>query len=112
MYQILSITTVPEPLSAGFIIMSCRCFSWLMACLSVAVRLSRILLGVQVEVVMSSLTASKNVLSARSLSLGGGGVPSTFATERSVIFVCVGSVVIVKKILSQSHASGKIVDVS
>ena len=40
-----------------------------MACLSVAVRLSRILLGVQV--VMSSLTASKNVLSARSLSLGG-----------------------------------------
>ena len=40
-----------------------------MACLSVAVRLSRILLGVQV--VMSSLTESKNVLSARSLSLGG-----------------------------------------
>ena len=40
-----------------------------MACLSVIVRLSRILLGVQV--VMSSLTASKKVSSARSLSLGG-----------------------------------------
>ena len=86
MYQVLSITTVPEPLSAGFIIMSCRCFSWLMACLSVAVRLSRILLGVQV--VMSSLTASKNVLSAPSLSLGGfqvlllrKGVSSLFALE-------------------------------
>ena len=80
-----------------------------MACLSVAVRLSQILLGVQV--VMSSLTASKNVLSTQSLSLGG--VPSTFVTERSVIFVCVGSVaVIVKKILSQSRASGKIVDFS
>ena len=40
-----------------------------MACLSVIVRLSRVLLGVQV--VMSSLTASKKVSSARSLSLGG-----------------------------------------
>ena len=57
-----------------------------MACLSVAVRLSRILLGVQV--VMSSLTASKNVLSARFLSLGGfqvlllrKGVSSLFALE-------------------------------
>ena len=71
MYQVLSITTVPEPLSAGFIIMSRRCLSWLTACLSVAVRLSRILLGV--PVVMSSLTASKKVSSARSLSVGGGG---------------------------------------
>ena len=69
MYQVLSITTVPEPLSAGFIIMSCRCLSWLMACLSVAVWLSRILLGV--PVVMSSLTASKKVSRARSLSVGG-----------------------------------------
>ena len=40
-----------------------------MACLSVIVRLSRVLLGV--PVVMSSLTASKKVSSARSLSLGG-----------------------------------------
>ena len=40
-----------------------------MACLSVIVRLSRVLLGVQV--VMSNLTASKKVSSARSLSLGG-----------------------------------------
>ena len=99
MYQALSITTVPEPLSAGLIIMSCRCFSWLMACLSVAVRLSRILLGVQV--VMSGLTASKNVLSARSLSLRGGGgggeVLTTFVTERSVIFVRVGSVAVLSK---------------
>ena len=71
MYQVLSITTVPEPLSAGFIIMSRRCLSWLMICLAVAVRLSRILFGV--PVVMSSLTASKKVLSARSLSVGGGG---------------------------------------
>ena len=47
----------PKPLSAGFIVMSFRYFSWLMACRSVAVRLSGILLGVQV--VMSSLTASK-----------------------------------------------------
>ena len=69
MYQDLSITTVPEPLSAGLIMMSCRCLSWLMACPSVAVRLSRILLGLQV--VMSSLTASKKVLRARSLSMGG-----------------------------------------
>ena len=56
MYQDLSITTVPEPLSAGLIMMLCRCLSWLMACRSEAVRLSRILLGLQV--VMSSLTAS------------------------------------------------------
>ena len=27
-YQVFSITTVPEPLSAGFIIISCRCLSW------------------------------------------------------------------------------------
>ena len=40
-----------------------------MVCLSVIVRLSRVLLGV--PVVMSSLTASKKVSSARSLSLGG-----------------------------------------
>ena len=40
-----------------------------MACLSVIVRLSRVLLGV--PVVMSSLTAFKKVSSARSLSLGG-----------------------------------------
>ena len=69
MYQVLSITTVPEPLSAGLIIMSCRRRSWRMACRSVAVRLSRIVLGLLV--VMSSLTASKKVLRARSLSLGG-----------------------------------------
>ena len=69
MYQVLSITTVPEPLSAGFIIISCRCLSWPMACRSVAVRLSRVGLGL--AVVMSSLTASKKVLRALSLSLGG-----------------------------------------
>ena len=40
-----------------------------MACRSVAVRLSRIMLGLQV--VMSSLTALRKVLSARSLSVGG-----------------------------------------
>ena len=91
MYQVLYITTVPEPLSAGFIIMSRRCLSWLMACLSVAVSLSRILLGV--PVVMSSLTASKKVSSARSLSVGGGGgggVPSAFVMERSSKCFCYG----------------------
>ena len=36
----MSITSVPEPLSAGFIIIYCRCFSWPMACRSVAVSLS------------------------------------------------------------------------
>ena len=71
MYQVLSITTVPEPLSAGFIIISCRCLSWPMACRPVTVRLSRV--GVGLVVVMSSLTASEKVLRARSLSLGGGG---------------------------------------
>ena len=52
--------------------------------------------------VMSSLTASKKVLRARSLSLGGGGggVSSTFVMEKSVMFVVCGSIaVFVKKIL-------------
>ena len=44
---------------------------------------------------------------------GGGGVPSTFVVERSVVFVRVRSVaVVVQKIFSKSHASRKIVDVS
>ena len=69
MYQVLSIITVPEPLSAGFITMSCRCLSWRIACRSEEVRLSRIGLGL--HVVMSSLTASKNVSTACSLLVGG-----------------------------------------
>ena len=49
--------------------------------------------------VMSSLTASRKVLRALSQSLGGG-VPSTFVVERSVVFVrCVGVAVFVKKVL-------------
>lgn len=69
MYQVVSITTVPEPLSAGFIIMSLRSLSERMACRSVGVRLSRIVLGLQV--VMSSLTALRKVSRARSRSCGG-----------------------------------------
>ena len=69
MYQVLSIITVPEPLSAAFITMSCRCLSWCIACRSEVVRLSRIGLGL--HVVMSSLTASKNVSRACSLLVGG-----------------------------------------
>ena len=60
---------VVEPLSSGFITMSCRCLSWLIACRSEVVRLSRIGLGLQV--VMSSLTASKNVSRTCSLLVGG-----------------------------------------
>ena len=33
-YQVFSITTVPQPLSAGFIIISCRCLSWHTTCLA------------------------------------------------------------------------------
>ena len=77
-------TTVPETLSVGFIIISCRCLSWPMACCSVAVRLSCVGLGL--AVVMSRLTASKKVSRALSLSLGGvqvillwKGVPCSLA---------------------------------
>ena len=50
--------------------------------------------------VMSSLTASKKVLRALSLSLGGGGVPSTLLMERSVVFIsCASIIVFVKKVL-------------
>ena len=73
MYQVLSIITVPEPLSAGFITMSCLCLSWCIACRSEVVRLSRIGLGL--HVVMSSLTAPKNVSRACSLLVGGFQVP-------------------------------------
>ena len=49
-------------------------------------------------VVMSSLTASKKVVRALSLSLGG--VPSTLVMERSVVFVgCAIIAVFVKKVL-------------
>ena len=71
MYQVLSITTVPETLSVGFIIISCHCLSWSMAFCSVAVRLSCVGLGLGLAVVMSRLTASKKVSRALSLSLGG-----------------------------------------
>ena len=54
MYQVLSIITVPEPLSAGFITMSCRCLSWCIACRSEVVRLSRIGLGLFTLVVLFS----------------------------------------------------------
>ena len=48
--------------------------------------------------VMSSLAASKKVLRALSLSLGG--VPSTLVMERSVVFVgCAIIAVFVKKVL-------------
>lgn len=97
MYQVVSITTIPEPLSAGSIIMSLRSLSERMACRSVGVRLSRIVLGLQV--VMSSLTALRKVSRARSRSYGG--VPSAFVLERGVIFVSVGVVtVLVEKIFS------------
>ena len=53
MYQVLSIITVPEPLSSGFITMSCRCLSWCIACRSEVVRLSRIGLGLHVVMYIS-----------------------------------------------------------
>ena len=55
MYQVLSIITVLETLSPGFITIFCRCLSWRIACRSEVVRLSRI--GLSLHVVMSSLTA-------------------------------------------------------
>ena len=45
--------TVPEPLSAGVITMSCRCLSWRIACRSEVVRLSRIGLGLHVVMSVS-----------------------------------------------------------
>ena len=69
-----------------------------MACRSVTVRLSWV--GFGLVVVMSSLTASKKVLRALSLSLGGGGVPSTLVMERSVVFVsCASIAVFVEQVL-------------
>ena len=65
MYQVVSITTMPEPLSEGFIIISCRCLRLPMACRSVALRLS--LVGFGLSLLRSSLTASKKVLRALSL---------------------------------------------
>ena len=54
-----------------------------MACRSVTVRLSWV--GFGLVVVMSSLTASKKVLRALSLSLGGGGSKySCYGKECSV----------------------------
>ena len=69
MYHDLSITTVPEPLSAGLIIMSCRFLRLRNACRSSFVKLSVILLRLTVR--MSCLMASTYVLSAGSRSVGG-----------------------------------------
>ena len=67
-----------------------------MACRSVTVRLSSV--GFGLVVVMSSLTASKKVLRALSLSLGG--FPSTLVMEWSVVFVgCAIIAVLGEKVL-------------
>ena len=73
MYQSLSITTTPEPLSAGLMTMSFRLLSSLQACRSRAVRLSRTGLGLKLS--RSCSTASKKVSSAGSLWGGGVQVP-------------------------------------
>ena len=65
----LSITTVPEPLSAGLIIMSCHFFGLHNGCPLHGVELSVIWL--RLEVIMSLLIGSMYVLSAEFLSEGG-----------------------------------------
>ena len=69
MCVVLSITTVPEPLSAGLIIMSCRFCRLRNACRSYGVKLSVIWL--RLEVIMSLLIASMYALSAESLCQRG-----------------------------------------
>ena len=69
MYQDLSLTTVPKPLSAGLIIMSCRFLRLRSACRSSFVKLS--VMWLRLTVRMSCLMASTYVLSAGSRSVGG-----------------------------------------
>ena len=65
MYQLRSITTVPEPLSADLMTMSLRLLRRLRAWRSRVVRLSRTGAGVTLK--RSCSTASKKVSSAASL---------------------------------------------
>ena len=71
MYQLRSITTVPEPLSADLMTLSFRLLRRLRAWRSRVVRLSRTGDGVTLK--RSCSTASKKVSSAASLWEGGGG---------------------------------------
>ena len=69
MYQERSITTVPEPLSAGLMTMSVRFMSFVRALRSCFERLLWIVAGL--EVMMSFSTALMKVSGAASLPLGG-----------------------------------------
>ena len=74
-YQVLSITEVPEPLSTGFIIIPCGCFSWVFG---------------------QSFCSSKLIIN--SFGFASGYVKLTASKEMP------GVAVFVKKVLVYSHA--------